>query len=100
FNLLALTTFPTRRSSDLFSNFKIIVFQKRSFAPSYSLLWAIMEVFRDVAGIRQYITKHRTNLNSLGLVPTMGALHQGHINLVRRSEEHTSELQSREKLVC
>lgn len=45
-----------------------------------------MKVFKTVDSLRKW----RSNLNqdkTLGLVPTMGALHEGHLSLIRRSKE-------------
>lgn len=45
-----------------------------------------MQVFTEVAKLQQFITNQRTNLKSIGLVPTMGALHQGHLKLIQTSQ--------------
>lgn len=45
-----------------------------------------MKVFKTVDSLRNW----RSNLNpnkTLGLVPTMGALHEGHLSLIRRSKD-------------
>lgn len=44
-----------------------------------------MEIFRDTPGLRSYLKSVRKRNLKLGLVPTMGALHTGHIALIDSS---------------
>ena len=44
-----------------------------------------MKVFHSVSDTRQWLAGMRSMGKSIGFVPTMGALHQGHLNLVRRA---------------
>jgi pantoate--beta-alanine ligase len=42
-----------------------------------------MQLFDTVAALRKYLTAHRSTGKRIGLVPTMGYLHDGHLSLVR-----------------
>jgi pantoate--beta-alanine ligase len=44
-----------------------------------------MEIFYEIKPLRAFLSGKRKNLSSIGLVPTMGALHQGHIELITAS---------------
>ncbi|NNE54964.1 MAG: pantoate--beta-alanine ligase, partial [Flavobacteriales bacterium] len=44
-----------------------------------------MEVIHSVSALRKKLDVHRFNGKSIGFVPTMGALHEGHLDLVRQS---------------
>jgi pantoate--beta-alanine ligase len=44
-----------------------------------------VEVFRSLGSVRSYIKKCRLSGESIGFVPTMGCLHQGHLSLVEKS---------------
>jgi pantoate--beta-alanine ligase len=46
-----------------------------------------LPVLRTVAALRQQVASWRQAKQSVGLVPTMGALHQGHISVVERSRK-------------
>lgn len=41
-----------------------------------------MKVIRTIADLRNFLQKEKQNNKSIGFVPTMGALHAGHISLV------------------
>ena len=44
-----------------------------------------MQIIHDTTAMQQYAEAQRRAGRSIGLVPTMGALHEGHLSLIRRS---------------
>src|SRR5690606_40280951 len=79
-----LHSFPTRRSSDLQSE------AGRQGRPERQHPF-------DVTRVRRHHSGHGS---THGLAVSTGALHELQEPVFARSEEHTSELQSRENLVC
>lgn len=46
-----------------------------------------MFIYHTIAEIREFIRKARADGKSVGFVPTMGYLHEGHLELMRRAKE-------------
>lgn len=44
-----------------------------------------MKVFRDIDPLQKYLSECKCSRQKIGLVPTMGALHAGHLSLLRTS---------------
>lgn len=48
-----------------------------------------MLVLKKIADVKQMIAEYKQQHKVVGFVPTMGALHQGHISLINQSKQHT-----------
>lgn len=44
-----------------------------------------MELIKTISGLERFISERRKENKTIGFVPTMGALHDGHLQLVRRA---------------
>jgi len=45
-----------------------------------------MRIFKTVAGLRSYLEQSRQEQKTIGFVPTMGALHGGHVSLIEQAK--------------
>lgn len=59
--------------------------QKDQVIPSTSI-----KVFREIPSLRQWRRQQLHDYRSVGLVPTMGALHEGHLSLIRKAAAENS----------
>ncbi|AXY73047.1 pantoate--beta-alanine ligase [Paraflavitalea soli] len=48
-----------------------------------------MIIFKQAAALGRYLEKQRSMQQKIGFIPTMGALHQGHLALVKEAQKHT-----------
>ncbi|WGV99870.1 pantoate--beta-alanine ligase [Vibrio sp. YMD68] len=47
-----------------------------------------MNIFSEIAQVREQIKQYKRDGRSVAFVPTMGNLHEGHITLVKKAREH------------
>ncbi len=46
-----------------------------------------MQIFTDIPSVRSFVCTRKQKNKSIGLVPTMGSLHKGHLSLIHRAKK-------------
>jgi pantoate--beta-alanine ligase len=49
-----------------------------------------MQIFREIEPLKAFLVEKRRSGQTIGFVPTMGALHQGHLSLIKASRSENS----------
>ncbi len=49
-----------------------------------------MHIFNEIEPLKAFLGKFKRDAHTIGFVPTMGALHQGHLSLVKASQKENS----------
>ncbi len=49
-----------------------------------------MKIFKEIAELKSFLGQIKSDGRTIGLVPTMGALHKGHISLIEASKKENS----------
>lgn len=49
-----------------------------------------MQIFKEIRALKAFLKEKKSQNQSIGFVPTMGALHRGHLNLVAESKKGNS----------
>lgn len=49
-----------------------------------------MQIFREIHPLKAFLVEKRLSGRTIGFVPTMGALHEGHLSLIHASRNETS----------
>ena len=50
-----------------------------------------MLIIKDINNLKNYISQYKSENHSIGLIPTMGSLHDGHGALIKTSKEHNDK---------
>tara|TARA_B100001093_G_scaffold518003_1_gene601323 strand:- start:490 stop:1326 length:837 start_codon:yes stop_codon:yes gene_type:complete len=50
-----------------------------------------MLIIKDINNLKNYINQYKSENHSIGMIPTMGALHDGHGALIKSSKEHNDK---------
>lgn len=45
-----------------------------------------MQIFKEIGPLKQFLRQVKSHQQTVGFVPTMGAIHEGHLNLVRTAK--------------
>ena len=45
-----------------------------------------MQIFKEIGPLKQFLRQVRIQKQTIGFVPTMGAIHEGHLNLIRAAK--------------
>jgi pantoate--beta-alanine ligase len=51
-----------------------------------------LKIFTTKKALKQYLLQTRASNKTIGFVPTMGALHQGHLSLIEQAQQHNDEI--------
>ncbi len=51
-----------------------------------------MNIFTTKQALNQYLEQSRASGKTIGFVPTLGALHQGHLSLIRQAQQNSDEV--------
>ena len=49
-----------------------------------------MKIFETKQALQDFIDEHRSKNDLIGFVPTMGALHEGHLSLIEKSKKQSA----------
>ena len=51
-----------------------------------------MIIIKDINDLNKSLAKEQSKSNKIGLVPTMGSLHEGHLSLIRNAKNKCEDM--------